>query len=111
MFLIDDDSTFKRAHLPHAKPELGDFLFYYDDNKIALTEMHTVPILDASFGNILPAYCFGHLNGRSCFLLASSLPSSALPFVSVKMCYTTFSKDVYAAIAIGNHLSHFRKTH
>lgn len=114
MFLMNDYTCFKMKHIPKVELDPNDFIFIYQDGKIALTPQKEIPRLNqlntSYFADSF--YCFGSINQYKCLLwemTAKQLPD--LIFHETKLSYRLLSSEFYHATAIGNHLNHWRDTH
>ncbi|OGT77147.1 MAG: hypothetical protein A3G71_06995 [Gammaproteobacteria bacterium RIFCSPLOWO2_12_FULL_38_14] len=110
MFLLEDNSTFKMLHKPQTTPALGDYLFFYKNNKIGLTSKNELPVFKNSSHKFDKAYCFGYIHHHACLLCEGESPIG-LHYSDVKLTDSSFPKEIYQAIAIGNHIHHWRSSH
>lgn len=110
MFLIDNDSSFKSIYRPNATVEIGDFLFSYKNGNIGLTSENKIPALTLLPNTDNKVYCFGHIRNRQC-LLWDAYHSDDLNFSEARLSYQLLSEELYQAVAIGNHINHWRNSH
>jgi len=115
MFLLDDTSQFKLVHRPSVTPQIGDLLFVYQENKIALTSQHRLPVVNQEISSLNQAYCFGYMHEQQCLLLDNDILNIDIlknyQFIEARRSHQFLEKEYFTAVGIGNHVHHFRNTH